>query len=307
MSVLVAYNPISGAGRARGLAESVASTARNRGLDIELLPTSPGGAETWLRGPLAGRDALVVVGGDGAVRNAAPEAARADVPLVHCPAGNENLFAREFGLRADPALIADTLRSGTRRRIDLGWCRAEGRTPEVLVLMASFGFDAEVVHDLASIRTGPVNNLSYLRPTLRRLRAFDPPTITARVDGVEVSAGVRGMALVANARQYAARLDPASRAVMDDGLLDLVILPAETVPELLGWLVRTRFGSHLRHPRLVYEVGRRIELDLEPASVWQADGDPPFDPTPASTMAFEVDPAVLPVLEPPRTPGERAS
>jgi len=301
MSVLVIFNPISGAGRARGLAEAAAEAARGRGIDAELLPTSPGPADAWLRGPIRGREALVVVGGDGAVRFAAPEAARAEVPLVHCPAGNENLFAREFGMRSDAESVAETLANGRIRRIDLIRARIDGRDDETVALMASFGFDAEVVHDLASVRTGTVNNLSYLRPILRRMRAFDPPRITAAIDGETMATSVPGMVIVANARQYASRLDPARRAVIDDGLMDLVVLPANSVSDLMGWMVRMRFGAHLRDPRLVYRTGRRIELGLEPAGAWQADGDPPRTPSPTERIVFDVEPGVLPVLEPPRT------
>jgi diacylglycerol kinase (ATP) len=301
MSVLVIFNPISGAGRARGLAEAAAEAARSRGLDVDLVPTSPGPAESWLRHPIQGRQALVVVGGDGAVRLAAPEAARADVPLVHCPAGNENLFAREFGMTSAADDVAETLANGTIRRVDLVRARIEGREDETVVLMASFGFDAEVVHDLASIRTGTVSNLSYVRPILRRMRAFDPPRITAIVDGETVATSIPGMVLVANSRQYASRLDPARRAVMDDGLIDLVVLPARSVPDLMGWMVRMRFGAHLRDPRLVYRTGRRVELRLEPPGVWQADGDPPRVTEATHLIDFDVVPEALAVLQPPRT------
>ncbi len=301
MSVLVIFNPISGAGRARGLAEAAAAAARARGIDVDLLPTSPGPADTWLREPIRGRTALVVVGGDGAVRFAAPEAARAEVPLVHCPAGNENLFAREFGMTSVASEVAETLANGTVRRIDLVKASVEGRDDETVALMASFGFDAEVVHDLASVRTGTVNNLSYVRPILRRMRAFDPPRISVVVDDEPIADAVSGMVVVANSRQYASRLDPARRAVMDDGVIDVVVLPARSVSDLLGWMVRMRFGAHLRDPRLIYRTGRRIDLRLDPPSVWQADGDPPRASDATGSIRFEVEPCVLPVLEPPRT------
>lgn len=299
MSVLVIFNPISGAGRGRALAEAVSDAATARGLDIELLPTSPGPAEAWLRAPLAGRDALVVVGGDGAVRLAAPEAARSDVPMVHCPAGNENLFAREFGMRAAGESVARTLLDGVVRRIDLATAEIEGRASEDLVLMASFGLDAEVVHDLSAVRTGSVSNLSYVRPILRQIRSFEPPRVTAVVDGSVVAEDLPGMVVVANSRQYAIRLDPARRARMDDGLLDLVILPCRGTLDLLGWFPRTRLGRHMADSRLVYEQGRRIDLELSRPRRWQVDGDPPHDPEVASRIGFEVVPGALPVLVPP--------
>lgn len=300
MSVLVIFNPISGAGRARAIADRVAAAGRRRGLEIDLLPTSPGfDTHRWLRGPLEGRDAVVVVGGDGAVRLVAPEAARADVPLLHCPAGNENLFAREFGMRAEPEFVAQTLAEGTVRRIDLVRAVVEGRDDETVVLMVSFGFDAEVVHDLTEVRTGAISNLSYLRPMFRQWRRLDPPRMTIEADGTIVASGVRGLAIVANSRQYAIRLDPARRARMDDGLLDLAVLPCKGRFSLFGWLIRTRLGRHLRDPRTIYVTARRVEFRIEEPTRWQVDGDPPHEPAGVRRIAFEVIPGALPVQMPP--------
>ena len=172
MSILVTFNPISGAGRAERLASGLRDEARVAGLDLELRETSPGPAEDWLRPALAGREALVVVGGDGAIRRAAPEAARADVPLVHYPAGNENLFARDFGMTADPAAVVATLRAGRRHRVDLVHVEMPDRSPEVVVLMASFGLDAEVVHEPRDI-TGRVDKRQRRRLTRRASRQHD--------------------------------------------------------------------------------------------------------------------------------------
>ncbi len=301
MAVLAIFNPISGAGRAKVSAAALAKAAGRHGLEIELLPTEPTPPERWLRPVLESRppQAMVVIGGDGAVRLAAPEAARVGVPLVHLPAGTENLFAREFRMAPDPDRVFETLLQGRTRRVDLIEVSASGRASETAVLMASFGFDAEVVHDLAAHRSGAITHLSYLRPMLRRIRRLTLPTITATLDGEIVADGVQGMVVVANSRQYASRLDPARRAVMDDGVFDLLVLPCRTVPELLGWLVRTWLGRHLRDPRLLYRQGRRLELELDPASRWQVDGDPPHDREPLSRVDFTLRPGVLNVLEPP--------
>ena len=300
MSVLVIFNPISGAGRARGIADQVAAAGRERGLDLELLPTSPGfQTDSWLREPLQGRDALVVVGGDGAVRLVAPEAARAGVPLLHCPAGNENLFAREFGMRPDPEVVADTLVRGEIRHVDLVRVEVEGRPDETVVLMASFGLDAEVVHDLSARRTGSVNNWSYVGPTLRQWGRFDPCPISVTVDGEIVARDTRGLVVIANSRQYAIRLDLAAEAKMDDGLIDLVILPCRSRLGMLAWFLRCFRGTHQRHPRSIHLTGRRIELQTPQATRWQVDGDPPHAPAAVTKIAFEVMPGALPVLVPP--------
>ena len=300
VSHLAIFNPISGAGKARRKADLLADAARRRGVPLDLQPTSPQPPETWLRPILADTtyEGVVVVGGDGAVRLVAPEAARAGVPLVHCPAGNENLFAREFGMTDDPDMILDLLQNGRRRAIDLLDVAIDARRPEVAVLMASFGFDAEVVHDLAARRTGPVSHLSYVMPLVRTLLRLSLPTVTAELDGEVIADRVPGFVLIANSRQYAARLDPARSADIDDGRLDLLVFPCRTRLGLLAWFLRTCIGRHLRHPRLIHRQGRHVELGFDPSQRWQVDGDPPHEGDPVSTARFSVRPGALTVLEP---------
>ena len=311
MSVLVIFNPISGAGRARILADRVAIAGRERGIEMDLVATEPGfRADRWLRGHLKDRDALVVVGGDGAVRLVASEASRAGIPLLHYPAGNENLFAREFGMLPDPDFVAETLLSSSIRKVDLVRAEVDGRDDETVVLMGSMGLDAEVVHDLSSTREGSVNNASYVLPMIRQWLRYKPPRISVTVDGKAVAEDVPGMVFVANSRQYAARLDPARHARMDDGLIDLVMLPCRTKLGLLLWLAKVRLGRHLKASKSVYATGRRIELETPESTLWQVDGDPPREPLGVRRIAFEVVPEALSVLVPdgqrgssgPRTP-----
>ena len=300
MSVLAIFNPISGAGRARIKAQALAEAAERRGMSVELQPTQPTPAEIWLRPILArgSHRAIVVIGGDGTVHLVAPEAARAEVPLVHCPQGNENLFAREFGMSADPEPVLDLLDRGRPRPVDLLNVSIPGRPSEIAVIMASIGFDAQVVHDLAARRTGTVSHLSYLRPILRSAIGLSLPTITAMLDGETIAESVPGMIVVGNSRQYASRIDPASRAKMDDGLLDVVIMPCRSVMGVIGWIARCRFGRHLRHPDLIYRQGRTLDLRVTPGQAWQVDGDPPHDRNPVSEATFSVLPHALAVLEP---------
>lgn len=301
MSTLVIYNPISGAGRARQLATGLERAAREAGLEVVLMSTRPEPPDHWLRGPLASHDRLVVIGGDGAVRAAAAEASRADVPMVHLPAGNENLFAREFEMTDDVDEVVRRLRTGVVRRIDLASATADGGPPEMMVLMASVGFDADVVHDLASRRSGPVRHLSYLPPAIRSFLRFDPATIRSKVDEKGVSDAGSAIVMVANSRQYACRLDPAARARMDDGLLDLLVLPCRGRLGLLRWMLTLFRRRQLEDPRATYLEGRRIVLEFDKPVHWQLDGDPPHHSSAIQKLEIVVEPGVLPVLVHPRT------
>jgi diacylglycerol kinase (ATP) len=267
MEVALVFNPVSGSGRARRSAEAIARGLSARGIAPRLVESQRGPAEAWLRPHLRGVRALVVAGGDGGVRMCAQEAALAAVPLWQAPCGTENLVARAFGTSTDPARIADAVAAQRVRSIDLA--DAAG---EPCVIMASVGFDAEVVHALSARRTGGISHLSYARPILELLRSWSPPELAWEIDGEREWLG-RGMVVVGNLAEYGARLNPAASAVPDDGELDAVFLPAGSAAGLLPWIPLLRFGLHLRHPSVRERRGRRIELHADRPVRLQVDGD----------------------------------
>jgi diacylglycerol kinase family enzyme len=292
--ILVLYNPIAGAGRAAEAAEGLVRRLRGAGHDAAGHATVASPGPGWLEDELADRELVVVVGGDGAVRLAAGPARRTNTPIYQYPFGTENLFAREFGMSRSADRLLAALEHGRARRVDLA--RADG---EWFVLMASVGYDAEVVHDLAAHRRGSISQLSYLPPILRQMRRWRSPLLTVRVDGRTVVDGRHGVVVVANCRQYAHRLDPAWRASMVDGRLDVVLLPAETALGLLPWVARCRTRRQERHPRSVYAEGRRVEIETDRPCRYQLDGDPPGRSSePIRRLTVEIAPEALSVLAP---------
>lgn len=296
MRVMILYNPIAGAGRAAEIAEALETPLGAAGHATTVAETSLAPPEEWLDGALAEVDLLVVVGGDGAVRLASASAARTGTPIYHFPFGTENLFAREFGAdRSEPRLVAAIERFEVRR-VDVG--EANGSP---FLLMASVGFDAEVVHDLAAHRTGGISHRSYAKPIFRQFTRWQPPRISVTIDGAERIDAQPGFLVVANSRQYARRLDPARHASMTDGYLDVVFFPTRTRRELLGWLVRCIRGTHVDDRRLVYERGQTVEWRCEDACLYQVDGDRPdvaAEDRVVADVQISLRPSTLPVLLP---------
>lgn len=277
MEIALIFNPISGSGRAGREAPPLAESLRRRGFGVRLVETRAGASESWLAPALAGAGGAVVLGGDGAVRMVAAEAARAAVPIWHAPLGTENLFARAFGMDASHERIGRAFSEVAQRgeawtrEIDLG--AADG---EPFAIMAGFGFDGQVVHDLARVRTGAITHLSYARPILRSLAGFRPVQLAWEIDGEREQLG-RGTVFVGNLREYGARLDPTPDAVPDDGLLDATFLPAETVGGLAAWVPLLRLGLHVERLGIQFGArvrrGRRIELTSDSPQCLQLDGD----------------------------------
>lgn len=311
MHVALLANRHAGRGRGGRVADRVAAAVSSGGHTIELVPVGPGACSTGVAARIAAADVVAAAGGDGTVLHAArvilglASAARAGQPaLYHLPCGNENLFARDFGMTREPDALVRALAARVIRRVDVGAIAADGATPNPFLIMASVGPDASVIHRLARSARRLSGHAAYVGPVVAELRSPAFPSVRVRMDGRrmlgEPAGGNRGILVVANSRRYALRLDPAVRASMEDGVLDAVFLPCESRLRALWWAVRCRLGRHLADSAARYERGVRVEVDSAdglPLPV-QVDGEAFAPAQEVRSLFITVSPAALPVLMP---------
>ncbi|MCH7792007.1 MAG: hypothetical protein IID31_06985 [Planctomycetes bacterium] len=300
MHLVLVYNAQSGRGRGRAAATAAADHLRSSGHDVTSVQLSPALTQADLIERVRGAGALIAMGGDGTVSFVVGAAVAADVPIYHAPLGTENLFAREFQMRVDPEAIGRAVNAGRVRRIDLARCA--GRQ---VLLVVSFGPDAGVIHRLARARRGAISHRAYAGPILAELRelAFTRHKVT--VDGTALECAEPSIVIVANCRQYAGRLDPARDARMDDGLLDVVILPYRTRAGLVAWAPRLRFGPEALRKNILRLRGEHVRVEaIDGPLVGQIDGEA-MQPTtlapgeaPPVLADITIEPGVVPVLLP---------
>tara|TARA_R110002049_G_scaffold2750_4_gene22034 strand:- start:235836 stop:237008 length:1173 start_codon:yes stop_codon:yes gene_type:complete len=141
-----------------------------------------------------GADLVVAAGGDGTVSLVA-EHVTPRIPMVPMPLGTENLLARQFGYTSAAESVFDTIVRGDSYWLDAG--RANGK---LFLVMASCGFDAEVVRALHLTRKGHINRLSYAGPIWRAMRRYHFPALRVRMDAaVGADAGAQPAAIVTDA------------------------------------------------------------------------------------------------------------
>ena len=186
-----------------------------------------------------GVETLVVVGGDGMVHLAIQALADSETRLGLIPAGTGNDVARYFDLpRKDTAAATDIVIGGKERRVDLARI---GSKYFVTVLAA--GFDA-IVNERANEMTWPKGQMRYNLATLAELRTFKPIPYVVEIDG-EQHRFEAMMVAVGNGPSFGGGLRITEGAVLDDGLLDVVVIRP---------MSKTRAGPHLPqavqgHPR----------------------------------------------------------
>ena len=213
-----------------------------------------------------GVEALVVCGGDGMVHLAVQAVAETGTPLGMIPAGTGNDVARYFDLpRKDPEAAADVVLAGRTRTIDLA---RSGSRYFVTVLAA--GFDA-IVNERANRMTWPKGQMRYNIATLSELRVFKPLHYTLDLDGHRLNIEAM-MVSVGNGPSFGGGLRIAEGALLDDGMLDVVVIK----PMSRGSLVRTYpklfKGTHTSHPQYEHHLVRKLTV-ASPGITTYADGE----------------------------------
>lgn len=229
---------------------------------------------------------IVSAGGDGTFRdliNRYP-----GVRLALFPLGTENLISRFLGISRNGRRVAEIIAANHVVKYDLGRFG-----DHLFAVMASAGFDADIIHRAHSRRTGHISRWSYLQPIGEALRNYGYPEIRVFVDGQSLPRTCRQAVLV-NFPAYALGLNFARGARTDDGLFDLRLMKRGTAFQMWKYFFNLVCGrlDRLSDVEPVQAIRVRWETDV-PVPI-QVDGDP-AGWTPAE---FSIVPNAVEILVP---------
>ena len=282
-------NPTSGKGKGARTVDVVLPRLRDAGFVVRNLVGRDGDEALDLAHQCVadGVETLVVVGGDGMVHLAIQALADSKTRLGLIPAGTGNDVARYFDLpRKDTAAATDVVIGGKERRVDLA---RVGSKYFVTVLAA--GFDA-VVTERANEMTWPRGQMRYNLATVAELRTFKPISYVVEIDGEEQRFEAM-MVAVGNGPSFGGGLRITEGAILDDGLLDVVVIRPMSKVELVRTYPKLFKGTHVHHPDYRHHLAKKITI-AAPGITAYADGER-LAPLP---LTVEVAPLALSVLVP---------
>lgn len=170
-------------------------------------------------------DVIVSCGGDGTLQQVVAGVLGSDIAIGVLPGGTGNLWTHEVGIaqRLDHAALQ--LVGGQRRGVDVGRITLNGRSAHFL-LMAGLGFDGAVMAGVSRRLENRLGHAAIVAAALAALPHARTFPVAVDMDGVRWQGDVYEL-LVGNTRVYRgfARLTP--NAYVDDGRLDVCILPAQ--------------------------------------------------------------------------------
>lgn len=212
---------------------------------------------------------VVVVGGDGTVREVAHGLEGSDKPLLIVPCGTENLLANELGFDEKLKTIVRTFEAAYIRPLDLG--SVNGRC---FTSIAGFGFDGQVVRRVSQQRKGHIDYSDYFWPLWRTFWNYKFDSMKVTVDGEEIFQGP-GLVFVGNISRYAVGLQILHYADFSDGLLDICIYKCASKSHLIKHSVMTVLKQHADCSDVIYRQGKEITVSSDSPDVeTEIDGDP---------------------------------
>ena len=262
-------NPAAAGGKALAAVEPATKELRRLGTPFRVIETSSGEhAKREARAAVANGETPVGIGGDGLVGTLAGAVCGTDAALGIIPAGRGNDFARVLEIPTDPCEAANVAATGDTWLLDVG--EVDGKS---FVGIASVGFDSDA-NRIANEAKLVKGNLVYAYAALKALAKWKPAHFRVTVDGEPHE--VTGFSVgVCNSKAYGGGMYAAPQAVLDDGLLD-VILGGETSKRhfLFRTLPGVFKGTHLEDPSISCFKGETIDVSADRPFVMYADGDP---------------------------------
>ncbi len=266
-TLVVAINPRAASGRGAGVGSRTVAALRRAGWAVTPLQEDSSEAlAAAVTAALAARpSALIVVGGDGMVGLGANAVAGTDVPLGIVPCGTGNDMARNLGLpvRDVPAAL-DRLVAAldgsleSPRRIDAGLVTGADGRDTWFACALSAGFDA-TVNERANRMRRPRGASRYVVALLRELVTFGPVDYTLTIDGREERVPAV-LVSVGNAGSIGGGMRIAPDAVLDDGLLDVLIVAPLSRLTFLRLFPRVFRGTHAALPQVRLLRARSISI-----------------------------------------------
>jgi diacylglycerol kinase (ATP) len=267
----IILNPF--AGKAGDLDAIVARMARLPDAEIRLTNKAGAAARLAKTALRKGRELIVAAGGDGTLNeviNGIGENS-GDVRLGLIPLGTGNDFARSLGVPADVEAALDLISGGETRAVDL--VRVTSDEVRYFVNVSAGGFSGLVDEKLTPEMKKVWGPLAYLRSAAAALPELRAYRTTLAFDNDESLMTELYNVVVANGRYIAGGTLIAPEAAIDDGLLDVVLIPKRPTRELALVVAQIALGSHLSSEAIVYRRTAKLTVNSKPGMWFNVDGE----------------------------------
>lgn len=279
-------NPSSGRGAGAKQLDRLRIAASRRGAGLAVSRSAGDLVHQARRAAMDGVERLLVAGGDGTMHWAIQGLVGTSCALAPIPLGSGNDLAGSLGVPRDLDAAIERGLAAPIRPIDL-----LNTGDFVSVSYAGVGFDSEVTRVANQIQRlrGP---MIYAWAVIKTLKDFKPPVLTVEHDHGRFE-GRAMFAVLNNLPRLGGGMKMAPDAVIDDGLLELVIVREVSKFELLQVFPKVYSGKHLTHPQIELIRTRAATISVDRLMYLYGGGEPLAVMEPGVAIPLQVMPGAL--------------
>ncbi|MFL6542208.1 MAG: diacylglycerol/lipid kinase family protein [Chthoniobacterales bacterium] len=221
----------------------------------------------------SGCETVIAAGGDGTlnevINGLAEHIDRITIGLL--PLGTGNDFARMLALPSAVDDCIDALRLGQTRAIDL--VRVTSDRVRYFINVSAGGFSGTVNEKMTPEIKQTWGPLAYLRCAAEALPELTAYRTQLTLDDVTNTELDLYNVVIANGRYVAGGTLIAPEAEIDDGLLDIVLVPTSEAPALAVLAAQIAVGAHLESESIVFRRAAKVAVNSTPGMWFNVDGE----------------------------------
>lgn len=253
----ILVNPLSGGGAAPPAVARVEALLRAAGAEVGVeTSTSAEHSQGLVASAVADGEVVVAAGGDGMLASIAGAVVEAKGQLGIIPSGRGNDFARMLGLSLEPADIAECLLSGTPTALDA--IDADG----TIVLGSMYAGVDSMASELVDKARRLPSAIQYPYAAVRALLTYKPANFTVTVDGHRHEQRAYNV-VVANSAYYGKGMKIAPEADVRDGVLNVIVLPADSRLGMIRRLPKVYEGTHVEMAGVTCFRGTSVTVEAD--------------------------------------------
>ncbi|MCW6086444.1 MULTISPECIES: YegS/Rv2252/BmrU family lipid kinase [Clostridium] len=212
---------------------------------------------------------ILVAGGDGTVDNVVNHLKKfaIDLPIAILPTGTANDFAKFIGMPINVREACEQILKSSVKKVDLGKIN-----DKYFINVASTGLFTDVSQKTDVNLKNTMGKLAYYVKGLEQLPNFRRLKINVKSEEVNFD-GDMYLMMVFNG-QTAGNLHMAYKAEVDDGMLDVIIIKACAIKDMIGFFIKMIKGEHLEDVNaLIYFKTNKLIIESNENIVTDIDGE----------------------------------
>ena len=237
--------------------------------------------------------AVIAVGGDGTVHEVVNGLLRASsegetIPLGVIPLGNGDDFAKVIppetpigGKVFDWRVAVDKIAKGETKLFDVGRLTSSpsDKDPQYFMNGMDIGFGAQAALNFTTVPSFLTGMAAYLTAIMKTLIDYRIPKVSIQIDDQAPFEQSTTMTVVTNGRCFGSGFWVCPNAIVDDGLLNVMVADGIGRVQILNLIPKIMKGTHVNEPILKNFLAQRVVISADEEFVVEADGEVPYPQT----------------------------